>query len=167
VEVSRLYDRFSKTTEEVKCYRKLHSLPMPEAEVMKKVIKGKSQKDYEEVTWSVVESFGLSQSTISRQFKEATRKRLIEFETQSLSQYEFITLLLDGKYLSKEQIVIAIGVTSTGVRVLLGCIHTTSENSQAVKGLLQDLICRTLRFEKGILAIINGSKRLSPCIGWD
>jgi putative transposase len=164
VEVSRLYNKLSQGTEEVDCYRRLHTLPMPEEEVIKKVIKGLSQKDYEEVTRSVVESFGLSQSTISRQFMDESRKRLIEFERRDLSCYEFVALLLDGKYLSKEQVVIALGVTSTGVKIPLGCIYTTSENSQAVKGLLQDLIRRGLHFEHGLLAIIDGSKGLRKAL---
>ena len=164
VEVSRLYNKLSQGTEEVDCYRRLHTLPMPEEEVIKKVIKGLSQKDYEEVTRSVVESFGLSQSTISRQFMDESRKRLIEFERRDLSCYEFVALLLDGKYLSKEQVVIALGVTSTGVKIPLGCIYTTSENSQAVKGLLQDLIRRGFHFEHGLLAIIDGSKGLRKAL---
>jgi putative transposase len=164
VEVSRLYNKLSQGTEEVECYRRLHNLSMPEEEVIKKVIKGLSQKDYEEVTRSVVESFGLSQSTISRQFMEESRKRLIEFEQRDLSCYEFVALLLDGKYLSKEQVVIALGVTSMGVKIPLGCIYTTSENSQAVKGLLQDLIRRGFRFIHGLLAIIDGSKGLRKAL---
>ena len=70
VEVPRFYDKKNNKTEESSYYRQLHELPMPSEEVLKKVIKGLSQKDYEEVTKSVMESFGLNQSTISRTFIE-------------------------------------------------------------------------------------------------
>ena len=137
---------------------------MPSEAVMKKVIKGLSQRDYEEVTKSVLESFGLSQSTISRQFMEESRKRLEEFEKRDLGVYDCIALVLDGKYLLKDQIVIALGVTVTGVKIPLGFIQTTTENSEAIKGLLKNLIKRNFRFEQGILAIIDGSKGMKKAI---
>jgi len=137
---------------------------MPQEEVIKKVIKGLSQKDYEEVTRSVIESFGLSQSTISRSFIEESRKELEEFEKRDLGLYDFIALILDGKYLSRENIVIALGVTITGIKVPLGFIQTTTENSYAVKGLLKNLIDRNFRFTEGILTILDGSKGLKKAV---
>jgi transposase-like protein len=164
VEVQRLYNKEDGRTEEVDYYRRLHNLPMPGEDVLKKVIKGLSQRDYEEVTRSVMDSFGLSQSSISRRFLEESRKQLEEFERRDLGKYDFIGLMLDGKYLSKEQIVIALGITITGVKIPLGFIHTTTENSEAVKGLLKNLLKRNFRFEEGLLAIIDGSKGLKKAL---
>lgn len=164
VDVQRLHNKLKDQTEEVEIYQQLHTLPMPSEAVMKKVIKGLSQRDYEEVTKSVLESFGLSQSTISRQFMEESRKRLEEFEKRDLGVYDCIALVLDGKYLLKDQIVIALGVTVTGVKIPLGFIQTTTENSEAIKGLLKNLITRNFRFEQGILAIIDGSKGMKKAI---
>jgi putative transposase len=164
VDVPRFYDKENDKTEESEYYRQLHELPMPSDEVLKKVIKGLSQKDYEEVTKSVIESFGLSQSTISRSFIEESKKRLEEFENRDLSLYDFIALIIDGKYLSRDNIVIALGVTITGIKVPLGFIQTTTENSEAVKGLLKNLIERNFRFEEGILTITDGSKGLKKAV---
>jgi transposase-like protein len=164
VDVPRFYDKENNKTEESSYYRQLHELPMPTEEVLKKVIKGLSQKDYEEVTKSVMESFGLSQSTISRTFIEESKKRLEEFESRDLGLYDFIALIIDGKYLSRDNIVIALGVTITGLKVPLGFIQTTTENSEAVKGLLKNLIDRNFRFEEGILTITDGSKGLKKAV---
>lgn len=164
IEVPRFYDKEEKRTEEPKYYRELHDIPMPSEELVKKVIKGLSQHDYEEVTKSVVESFGLSQSSISRTFIEESGKRLEEFEKRDLSLYDFVALIIDGKYLSRDNIVIALGVTITGVKVPLGFIQTTTENSEAVKGLLKSLIARNFHFAEGILTIIDGSKGLKKAI---
>lgn len=164
VDVPRLYDKDHEKTEAVEYYQRLHKIPMPQEEVIKKVIKGLSQKDYEEVTKSVVESFGLSQSTISRRFIEESSRQLEEFEKRELGHYDFIALVLDGKYLSRENIVIALGVTITGVKVPLGFIQTTTENTLAVKGLLKKLIERNFRFTEGILTIVDGSKGLKKAI---
>jgi len=164
VEVPRFYDKEKEITEESAYYRKLHELPMPSEEVIKKVIKGLSQKDYEEVTRSVMESFGLSQSTISRTFIEESKKRLEEFEKRDLGLYDFIALIIDGKYLSRDNIIIALGITITGVKVPMGFIQATTENSKAVKGLLKNLINRNFRFEDGILTITDGSKGLKKAV---
>lgn len=80
VSVPRFYDKEEERTEESEYYRRLHDIPMPSEEVIKKVIKGLCQHDYEEVSKSAIESFGLSQSTISRTFIEESGKRLDEFE---------------------------------------------------------------------------------------
>ena len=164
VEVPRFYDKEKERTEESEYYRQMHKLPMPSEEVMKKVIKGLSQRDYEEVTKSVMESFGLSQSTISRTFIEESKKRLEEFERRDLGLYDFVVLMIDGKYLSRDNIVIALGVTITGVKVPLGFIQATTENSESVKGLLKNLINRNFRFEEGILTITDGSKGLKKAV---
>lgn len=164
VEAPRIYNKENRRTEGSEYYRKLHNIPVPQEEVIKKVIKGLSQKDYEEVTRSVIESFGLSQSSISRSFIEESRKELEAFEKRDLGLYDFIALVLDGKYLSRENIVIALGVTITGVKVPLGFVQTTTENSQAVKGLLKNLIVRNFRFTEGILTILDGSKGLRKAV---
>jgi len=165
VEVPRFYDKEESRTEESDYYRKLHEIPMPSEEVLKKVIKGLSQHDYEEVTKSVMESFGLSQSTVSRTFIEESKKQLEEYEKRDLGLYDFVALIIDGKYLSKDNIVIALGVTITGIKVPLGFIQTTTENSEAVKGLLKNLIERNFHFEEGLLTIIDGSKGLRKAVG--
>lgn len=164
IEVPRIYDKETGNTEEPRYYQQMHDFPMPSEEVVKKVIKGLSQHDYEEVTKRVVESFGLSQSTISRTFIEESGKRLEEFERRDLGSYDFIALIIDGKYLSRENIVIALGITITGIKVPLGFIQTTTENSESVKGLLANLIGRNFHFSEGILTIIDGSKGLRKAV---
>ncbi|MBS3945922.1 MAG: transposase, partial [Melioribacter sp.] len=164
VEVPRFYDKEEERTEASEYYQRLHSTPMPSEEVIKKVIKGLSQRDYEEVTKSVIESFGLSQSSISRTFIEESGKRLEEFEKRDLGMNDFVALIIDGKYLSRDNIVIALGITITGIKIPLGFIQTTTENSEAVKGLLKNLIERNFHFEQGLLTIIDGSKGLKKAV---
>lgn len=164
IDVPRYYDKENQRTEESETYRNLHEIPMPSEMIMKKIIKGLSQRDYEEVTKSIYESFGMSQSTISRRFIEESKKLLEEFEQRDLGLYDFVALIIDGKYLSHDNIVIALGVTITGVKVPLGFIQTTTENSEAVKGLLKNLIERNFHFEEGLLTILDGSKGLKKAV---
>ena len=87
-----------------------------------------------------------------------------EFENRDLGVYDFVALIIDGKYLSRDNIVIALGITITDIKVLLGFIQTTTENGEAVKGLLKNLIARNFHFEEGLLTIIDGSKGLKKAI---
>lgn len=106
----------------------------------------------------------MSQSTVSRTFIEESKKQLEEFEKRDLGLYDFVALVIDGKYLSRDNIVIALGVTITGIKVPLGFIQTTTENSEAVKGLLKNLIERNFHFEEGLPTIIDGSKGLRKAV---
>lgn len=164
VEVPRLFNKLTGKTETPEYYEKLHRMDMPNEEVLKKVILGLSQGDYEKVTRSVVDSFGLSQSSISRRFIEESSKALEEFENRDLSKHEFLALVIDGKYLSRDNVVIALGVTTTGLKLPLGFVQTTTENSMAVKGLLQNLIERGFSFTGGLLALLDGSKGLRKAV---
>lgn len=163
IRVPRIYDKENRVTESPERYGKLKA-ELPTDEVMKKVILGISQNDYQEVSKQLTDSFGLSQSSISRAFVEESSKALEEFEGRDLRNYDFIALVIDGKYLSRDTMIIALGVTSNGVKIPIGMIQSCSENKEAIKGLLENLIRRNFRFKEGILAIVDGSKALSSAI---
>jgi len=164
IKVPRIHDNQSLVTESPGSYQKLRSIELPSEALMKKIILGLSEHDYQEVVKMGVESFGLSQSTVSKAFIEESTKALEEFEKRDLGLYDFIALILDGKYLSKENIVIALGITISGEKIPLGFIQTTTENSTAVKGLLKDLLRRNFKYTEGILALVDGSKGLRKAI---
>lgn len=162
--VPRLYNNESGETESPEAYKTMQDVELSSPELMKKIIRGISQKDYESVAKTTTESFGLSQSTVSRAFIEESARALEEFEKRDLGCYDFLGLMIDGKYLSSEQVVIALGITSNGDKIPLGFIHTTTENSTAVKGLLKDLIDRNFRFTEGLLVILDGSTGLIKAV---
>ncbi len=164
IRVPRIHDNQSSITQSPESYQKLRSIELPSESLMKKIIYGLSQHDYEEVVKMGLESFGLSQSTVSRAFIDESAKALEEFERRNLGLYDFVALVIDGKYLSKQNIVIALGITIRGEKIPLGFIQTTTENSKAVKGLLKDLIERDFKYTEGILVLIDGSKGLRKAV---
>jgi transposase-like protein len=54
--------------------------------------------------------------------------------------------------------VLALGVTVTGEKVLLGFVQTGTENEQVCAAFLRDLVERGLGYEQGLLCVIDGSK---------
>ncbi len=164
VKVPRIRDNKGLVTISPESYQKLRSIELPSESLMKKTILGLSQHDYQEVVKMGLESFGLSQSSVSKAFIEESGKALEEFEKRDLGLYDFIALVIDGKYLSKENIVIALGITISGEKIPLGFIETRTENSKAVKGLLKNLTDRNFKYTEGILALVDGSKGLRKAI---
>lgn len=162
--IPRLYDKQTGRTESLDSYKKLRETELPSEALLKKIIIGLSEHRYEEVVKMATESFGLSQSSVSRAFIEESKKALECFERRELGLYDFIALVIDGKYLAKEQVVIALGITISGDKIPLGFIHTTTENSRAIKGLLRNLIERGFKFTEGILTITDGSKGLIKAV---
>ncbi len=128
------------------------------------ILLGLSMRDYERVAGSILGGFGLSQSSVSRAFKERSAKALETFEKRTFEEHDFLALWIDGKYLARHQIVICMGLTSNGRKIVMGFVETTTENAEAVKGLLQHLIHRGLSFSEGILCIIDGSKGLYKAV---
>ncbi len=164
IEVPRYHDEKEDTVKNTDVYEEIKNQNSPNEQMIKSILLGLSQKDYGKISKTVAESFGLSQSTISRKFIEESSKELKDYESRDLGRYDFVSLLIDGKYLSKEQIVICMGITITGDKLLLGFIETTTENSKSVKGLLKNLLERNFSFSEGLLCVLDGSKGLSKAV---
>jgi len=164
MEVPRLYNKGQRRTEGLDNYKKIKESEVTSEKLMSQILFGLSQKNYSEVARTTAESFGFSQSTISREFIDASTKALEEFEQRNLGKYDFIGLAIDGKYLRKHQIVIALGITTEGAKIPLGFIETTTENHLSVKGLLSNLIKRNFKFTEGILVLIDGATGLSKAV---
>ena len=164
IDVPRVMDKMLKKDVRLENYGLLKALPEPDAEVINKIILGLSQRDYERVSKDGIESFGLSQPSVSRMFIEASSKALEEFENRDISQHDIIALIIDGKSLFKQGIIVCMGVTIKGEKIVLGFIQSTTENSRAIKQLLKGLIKRGLNFYKGILAVSDGSKGIKKAI---
>ena len=74
-------------------------------------------------------SFGLSKSSVSSRFIEATAEKLKEFEKRRFDQMDILAVFMDGKHLARQQIIIALGITLQGDKIPLGFVQSTTENS--------------------------------------
>jgi len=162
--VPRIYDNELKRSRSLKTYEKLRQVNGIDERLFKALLLGLSTRDYEQVVGNMLDSFGLSASNVSREFVEQSQKRLEDFDNRSLGEYEFIAVFIDGKALAKEQIIIALGITSNGRKIPLGFIQSGTENSRVIKELLSNLINRGLQFDEGLLFVIDGSKGIYKAV---
>jgi len=65
-------------------------------------------------------------------FIESSRKALKEFESRDISDKDIIALLIDGKTLEKEEILICFVVTTKGDKIVLGFAQSNTENNRSI-----------------------------------
>jgi transposase-like protein len=69
-------------------------------------------------------------------------------------------MMLDGLEIADRTHVVALGVSTEGVKIPLGLWAGTTENATVAGALLSDLVARGLDVEQGVLFVIDGSKAL-------
>jgi putative transposase len=128
--------------------------------LLRRVLLGLSCRRYAECAEAVPEAFGLAPSTVSRRYIRASARQLQALSERRLDGYDVVALLLDGKTFAEDELVIALGVTLHGQKVILGFVQTATENTRVVAEFLRELLGRGLRSEQGLLVVIDGSKGL-------
>ena len=105
-----------------------------------------------------------SRSSVSRTFVERTKRALEALMSRSLADMRLAAMMIDGLELQGRMMIVALGITTEGVKVPLGLWEGSTENATVVTALLSDLVDRGLDPEQGMLFIIDGSKALRKAI---
>jgi transposase-like protein len=164
LEVPRIYDNDSDCNKPLDSYGKLREMGSLDDRILKAVLLGLSTRDYKRVIGNLLDGFGLSSSSVSNEFIEQSSRKLEDFENRDLSDYDFVSLFIDGKYLAKDQIIIVLGVTIQGDKIPISFVQSHSENATVIRELFNNLIERGLRYEEGLLCVIDGSKGIYKAI---
>jgi len=133
-------------------------------QLFKKLLNGLSTHKYRESAELVPEVFGISASNLSRRFKYASAARLKQLQERRLERYDFVAIIIDGKRFAEDGLMIALGITIEGVKIILGIEQTATENHRPIAQFLEKLIERGLHYEDGILFIVDGSKGILKAI---
>ena len=133
--------------------------------LLKKVLYGLSCRRYEEAAEAIPGAIGLSASTVSREFIQASAQKLQEFQQRRLERYDIVTIFLDGKTFGEDLLVIALGVTIQGEKVFLGFVQTGTENEASLSRFLGTLLERGLSVDRGVLVVVDGGKGLRKAGG--
>ena len=128
--------------------------------VLSRVINGISNRNYEKAAVQIPETFGIKKTSVCRKFIRASAKKLREFKERDLSKYDIVAIFIDGKFFGSNEVVIALGVTIHGEKIVLGFVETSTENHKVCKDFLNSLKERGLNTENEVLFIIDGSKGL-------
>jgi putative transposase len=105
-----------------------------------------------------------SRSAVSRSFVERTRRALGELMSRRLDDVRLAVMMLDGLELQGRTNIVALGITTEGVKIPLGLWEGSTENATVATALLSDLVERGLDPEQGILFVIDGAKALRKAI---
>ena len=132
--------------------------------LLKRVLYGISCRNYEAAAESIPGAIGLSSSTVSRGFIQASAAKLREFQERDLAGEDVVALFLDGKTFADATMVVALGVTLSGEKRFLGFVETDTENEKVLTPFLRSLVERGLDISQGLLVILDGGKGLRAAV---
>jgi putative transposase len=137
--------------------------------VLERMLAGVSTRRYRRTQEPVGEAVetqarSTSKSAVSRTFVERTREGLGELMSRQLADLRLAVMMLDGLELKGRMMIVALGITTEGVKIPLGLWEGSSENATVATALLSDLVERGLDPEQGMLFVLDGSKALRKAV---
>ena len=144
----------------LRSYEALHGDRAVNDVLLKRVLSGISCRNYEAAAEAIPGAIGLSGSTVSRGFIQASAAKLRELQERDLSGEDVGAVVLDGKTFAEATMVIALGITIAGGKRFLGFVETDTENARVLTPFLRSLVERGLDLSQGVLVILDGSKGL-------
>jgi transposase-like protein len=125
---------------------------------------GVSTRAYRNVLPEVAEAAGVSKSSVSREFMDASEEALKALSERRFDDLDILIIYLDGLIFGAHHVLSAIGVDVEGRKHVLGVVEGASENAAAAKALLEDLVARGVKPGRRRLFVVDGSKALRAAI---
>ncbi len=137
--------------------------------VMDRMLAGVSTRKFARVGEPVglgveTEASATGKSSVSEMFVERTRTALEELMSRRLDDVRLAVMMLDGMEVAEATHVVALGITTEGVKIPLGLREGSTENATLARTLLADLVDRGLDSGQAILFVIDGGKALRRAI---
>jgi putative transposase len=171
VPVERPRIRSKDGEEEVPCrtYEHFASRDQLSRVVLERMLAGVSTRRYRRLQEPVGEQVeatarSTSKSAVSRTFVARTKDALIGLMARSLADVRLAVLMIDGVGLKDHTCVVALGITTDGVKIPLGLWEGSTENKTVTSELLSNLVHRGLDVEQGVLVVIDGAKALRAAV---
>jgi putative transposase len=172
IKVQRVRDIENNKEAPLNTYESFQAPRQMDEGLLRRVLHGLSARNYQECAETIPEAFSLSSSTVSRRYIRASSRKLKELMERRLEGYDFVSLVIDGKQFGEDGILIALGITVGGKKVVLGMLQASTENYMVCRDFLRELIDRGLRYEEGLLCpawtkadrLIDGSKGIRKAI---
>lgn len=132
--------------------------------VLESVTRGVSARDYAGVVTASCEGFGMTKSSVSRQFIKASVGKLKELCERRFDGIRFVVIFIDGVVYAGVTMIVAIGVTEDGEKKVLGLRQGATENAEVCKSLLGDIAGRGVDTGLPTLFVLDGSKALRAAV---
>jgi putative transposase len=137
--------------------------------VLEQMLAGVSTRRFERTREPVGEKVeaqarSTSKSAVSREFVARTRENLDTLMSRRLDDVRLAVLMVDGIDLKGRTNIVALGVTTDGVKIPLGLWEGSTENATVATALLSDLVDRGLDVEQGVLCVLDGAKALRKAV---
>lgn len=164
VQVTKPRVKHNKKEVGLNTYTALQSYDLLQDRVMSHMLHGVSSRDYNKLIEEVSGGVGLSKSSVSRVFKNGSRKSLDEINSRDLSKYTFLAVMIDGIEFGGKMLIVAIGITESMQKIILGLRLGDTENSEICIDLLRTVIERNFNQNKKYLFVLDGSKALRKAV---
>lgn len=155
----RVRDRNRGKEVELTTYKGLQEPRGVDDGLLRKLLLGLSCRRYRECSEAIPEAFGLSSSEVSRRFIRASSRKLRELMERRLDELDIVAIFIDGKTFREDEMIMALGVTIEGTKVILGFIQAGTENGSVCKDFLNGLVDRGLSIKEGVLCVVDGQLR--------
>jgi putative transposase len=137
--------------------------------VLERMLAGVSTRRFPRTQESVGEEVedearSTSKSAVSREFVARTREHLEALMSRRLDDVRLAVMMVDGIDLKGRTNVVALGITTDGVKIPLGLWEGSTENAAVATALLSDLVDRGLDTEQGVLCVLDGAKALRKAV---
>ncbi|MFN8159958.1 MAG: IS256 family transposase [Solirubrobacterales bacterium] len=135
--------------------------------VMDRMLAGVSTRKFAAVGEPIgeeLEASSTAKTSVSEMFVERTQTALEELISRRLDDVRLAVMMLDGMEIAERTHVVALGISTEGVKIPLGLWEGSTENATLACTLLADLVDRGLDPEQAILFVIDGAKALRRAI---
>lgn len=158
--------RVKKGGQEVKLqsYGSLQDFDLLQEKILNHMMSGVSTRSYDGLLDEVSGGLGLKKSSVSKAFVKGSKQALNDINGRDLSEYFWVTIMIDGIEFAGSCVVAALGITTTGEKLILGLKKGDTENWEVCKDLLQELVERGLKTEDSFLFVLDGSKALKKAV---
>jgi putative transposase len=99
-------------------YAMLQQASLLEDAVWHKIMHGLTTRRYSAVVRELQQAYGVEKSTVSEHFIMASRRRLEKLETRPLGEHGLCAMFLEGTCFEKQQVIVALGLTLQGHKVV-------------------------------------------------
>ena len=128
------------------------------------LLNGVSTRRYQHVIPKMADTVGVSRSTVSRETVEASEAALKRLMERRFDDIELLIIYIDGMHFGDQCVLAAVGVDLQGCKHVLALREGATENAEAAKDLLQQLVDHGVDPKRRRLFIIDGSKALRTAI---